>query len=95
MSAENVEYLAVDRDQEFERYADQPLQDEIARMVENTNFRDGCVLPVEQEDMTKVYDRLGNMSAPVVENGSDHDLEGACGLYLEDIFCEYIKGGRL
>jgi hypothetical protein len=100
MSAEILDVESVDQDNqsepgsEYDNY-DPSLEDEIARLVENTELRDGWVLPIEQEDMAGVYESFGRMGPVDLEEGSQPGVQSGWGLDLEDIVCEYSLGRSL
>jgi hypothetical protein len=100
MSAEilDVESVAQDnqseRGSEYDNY-DPSLADEIARLVENTELRDGWVLPIEQEDMAEVYESLGRITPVDLAERSQPCVQNGWGLDLEDIVCEYSLGRSL
>jgi hypothetical protein len=77
-----------ERESEYDHH-DQSLEDEIARLVENTELRDGWVLPIEQEDMAEVYESLGRIGPVDFDEESQPDVNSGWFLDTEDIVCEY------
>jgi hypothetical protein len=66
-----------------------PLEAHIARMVENAELRDGWLGPIEQEDMTEVYEALG------IEAKLPETADGDEWLEAMDVFCVLIQEMRL
>ncbi|KAF1921878.1 hypothetical protein BDU57DRAFT_526622 [Ampelomyces quisqualis] len=74
---------------------DESLEDGIARMVDNVQLRDdGWLVPILQEDMTGVYQALGQMNAEATQVEKEDEGEGeagARGLEVKDgVWCVVV-----